>query len=254
MIKNKDGLAMNPKDYLYTAALCLGKPYTFINLAACIKRRYVILNFILVVSLLFIPVFALVARTQPDQIYTRMFPQSFEDAVIEYHNTESFSPEKINGARPAIYVFDDSVVYADSSIVLSAPLEHFVSGELSRPFGEVFSMIAVYNLYIPRFMLPVLMIALAILIVLHLFFCFVSAAFLGLLRLASTRFAFGKNLKITIMSALFPALISAGVGFVLPAVHIVLFQMAALLVMFSLSKKYDKKEKELLSTEENPER
>ncbi|MCL2035413.1 MAG: hypothetical protein FWG94_11895 [Oscillospiraceae bacterium] len=239
---------MNQKDYLYAAALCLGKPYPFIVLASRIKRRYVILHFMLIFCLLFIPVFTLAVRTQPDQLYTRAFSQGFENAAIIYYNTERFSPEKTTYGRPAVYVFDDFVVYTDPNITLSAPAEFFVSGELSRPFGEVFSMIAVYNMYIPRFLLPILMIAFFILLVLQLFFYLMSAFFLGISRMASTRFDFGERVRIVIMSSLFPALISMAVGFILPAVHIVLFQMVNLLMLFYLSKRYDKKERELFLT------
>jgi len=241
---------MNHKEYIYTAALCIGKPYPFINFAIGIKRRYAILHFMLVLCLLFIPILTLVVRTQPDQLYTRMFSQSFEDAVVKHHNPEQFSPEIIAGDRPVIYVFDDFVIYADPNIILSVPSEFFTSGDLIRPFGEVFSMIAVYNMYIPHLLLPMLMIAFLILLVLQLLFYLMSATFLGIFRLASSRFVFGERIKIAIMSSLFPALISAAVGFFLPAVHIILFQMINLVILFSFSKRYDKREKELLLSEE----
>ncbi|MCL2004261.1 MAG: hypothetical protein FWG72_09715 [Oscillospiraceae bacterium] len=215
------------------------------------KRRTVIAHFLLIVCLLYVPVFALVVRTQPAQLYTRLFSQSFEGAAVEYKNTGSFSPEEMDYGQPGILVFGDFVVYADSHIVLSAPAEYFSAGELSRPFEEVFGMIAVYNMYIPQILLPLLSIALLILLVLQLFFCLMSAAFLKTFRLVSKQFQFGENVKIAIMSSSLPALISAAVGFILPAVHIVLFQMATLLVLFSLPKRYDKKERELFSSEEN---
>ena len=242
---------MNHKDYLYAAALCLGKPHPFISLAVRIKWRYAILHFMLIVSLLFVPIFVLVVRTQPDQLYERMFSQNLEGAVIERHDTESFSPEKISSFRPVIYAFGDLVVYADPNIVLSAPSELFGDGELSRPFREVFGMIAVYNMYIPQFLLPMLAIAFLILLILQLFFCLVSAAALGAFRMASTRFDFGEKAKIAVMSSLLPALTGAAVGLVLPAVHIILYQMVNLLLLFFLSKRYDKKERELLLSEEN---
>jgi hypothetical protein len=241
---------MNYKDYLYAAALCLGKPYPFICLAKDIKWRYVILHFMLILSLLFVPIFILVVRTQPDQLYQRMFAESFEKSAAQYHNTESFLPEKISQTEPVIYVFDDFVVYSDSSIVLSVPSDLLKDSDLSRPFGEVFSMIAVYNRYIPQFLFPLLMIALFILLVLQLFFYLISAVFLGISRLTSTAFGFGERVKIVIMSSLLPALIGVAVGFLLPAVHIILFQLINLLMLFFLSKRYDKKERELLLAKE----
>ncbi|MCL2004207.1 MAG: hypothetical protein FWG72_09440 [Oscillospiraceae bacterium] len=207
----------------------------------------------LILCLLFVPIFILVARTQPDMLYTRLFSQSFEGAVIEFNDTESFSLEKISNARPGIYAFGDAVVYADSNIILAAPSDFFDSGELSRSFEEVFSMIAVYNMYIPRFLLPMLMIAFLILLILQFAFYLLSVCFLGISRMTSTRFVFGDRLKIVIMTSLPSALISSALGFALPAVHIVLFQMLNLPMLFFLSKRYDKKERELLLSEENAE-
>ena len=241
---------MNHKGYLYTSALCLGRPHAFINLAANIKTSYVVLHFMLILCLLFVPVFALVVRTQPDQLYTRMFSQNFEGGAIKHRDTELFSREMIDEASPAIYAFADYVVYADSNIILPAPSEYFASGELSYPFGEVFGMIAVYNMYIPQFLLPMLMAAFVVLIILQLFFYFLSAVFFGIYRMASTRFGFGERLKIMVMGSLLPALLSFAIGFLLPAVHIILFQLLNLLMLFFLSKKYDIKERELFITEE----
>lgn len=224
----------------------MGKPYLFFKLAVSIKKRYVFFHFIVISCLLSIPIFVLLISAQPDQLYQRMFPVSMEHAVIEYYDTEYGMPQEIADGWFGVYVFDDLVIYADSNIVLSAPREFFISGELSRPIGEIFSMIAVYNMYIPHFLLPLIIVALVILFVLQLFFYLFSAAFLGLSRLASTRFGYGKRAKIVVMGSLIPALICVAVGFFLPAVHIVLFQIINLLLMFHLSKRYDKDEREHL--------
>ena len=153
----------------------------------------------------------------------------------------------IDDSRAAIYVFRDVVTYIDPIFALSAPSEYFGPEELSKSFGEVFSMIAVYNLYITQFLLPMLLIAFGVLIVLQLFFYLVFAAFFGLYRLSSTKFVFRENFKIVIMSSLFPALICTAVGFIMPAVHIMFFQMINILMLFYFSKKYDKTVKELMN-------
>jgi hypothetical protein len=203
----------------------------------------------IIFGLLFIPVLTVLFKAQPDQLYTRMFSQNFENTAIEVYDSELFMLEKIENMSPVIYVFNDQIVYADPNFIMLAPSELFGNEELSRSFGEVFSMIAVYNMYIPQFLIPIVMIAFAILLVLQLFFYLLSAVFLGISRLASTRFTFVERLKIVIMSSLFPGLLCTAVGFFLPAVHIILFQMLNLVLLFSLSKRYDKKEKELFSME-----
>ena len=227
------------KNYLYTATLCFGKPQLFFESAISTKRIYVVLHFIIVFCLLFIPIFAMVVRTQPDQLYTRMFSQNFDEAVILQHEWEIFSPEKISQNQPVIYVFTDFIVYADSNIVLTAPSEFFTSEALHGSFGEVFSMVSMYNMYITSFLLPLLAIAFFILLVLQFFFYLMSALFLGIFRMASSKIDFGKRVKIVILSSLFLALISAAAGFFLPAVHIILFQMVNLLLLYVLSKRVD---------------
>ena len=232
---------MNPKDYLCAAALCFGKPSRFVELAGSIKWRYVIVHFVLSVCVLFVPVFILIVGTQPAQLYERVLSVSFENAPI-YHNTESFVPERISDDQPAIFIFDDLVVYADPNVVFYAPSEFFVSGELSLPFGELFGMIAVYNMYIPQFLLPMLMAAFFIMLVLQLLFYLVSAAAIGVFRLASTRLGFGKKARIAIMGSLFPALISAAIGLVLPAVHIIMFQVINIVMLYFIFKRHGKGE------------
>ncbi|MCL2820308.1 MAG: hypothetical protein FWD38_05695 [Oscillospiraceae bacterium] len=236
---------MNPKEYIYTAVLFKWKPYEFINAARNIKWRYVILHFVLISCLLYLPLFFHIVRTQPDELYSRVYSGSFENAQILYFQSEDFNSDVIDNTLPAIYVFRDVIVYADPLLALSAPSEFFGPAELALPFGEIFSMLAVYNLYIPQFLLPMLLIAFGVMFVLQFFFYLVFAAFFGLYRMASTRFPFRDNVKITIMSSFFPALICTALGFILPAVHIILFQLINILILFYFSKRYDKREKEL---------
>jgi len=194
--------------------------------------------------------FYLVVRTQPDQLYSRVFSVDFEESSIEFFSQTDFDAAIIDNTHPVIYVFDDFVVYVDSMLALPAPAEFFGPDELTLTFGEIFSMLAVYNMYIPQFLLPMLMIALFVFFVLQVLFYIVFAAFLGLFRLNSTRFPFRENVKIVIMSSLLPAVACTALGFLLPVVHIILFQMANILLLFFLSKRYDRKEKEILLREE----
>jgi len=241
---------MNPKDYAYSALLFMGKPYEFINTARNIKWRYLILHFILVSIIMYIPVFALVVRTQPDQLYSRVYSVDLEDAAVLFYPQEDFNPAVVEKSNPAIYVFNDFIVYIDPMLALSAPVEFFGPDELSRSFGEIFGMIAVYNLYITQFLIPMLLIAFFVLFILQVVFYLIFAVFLGLFRLNSTKFPFRENVKIVIMSSLFPALICTAFGFLLPVVHIILFQMINILLLFFLSRRYDKKEKEALMQDE----
>jgi len=197
-------------------------------------------------GILFLPLFYVIVRTQPYELYSRVYSADFELVTMEQHLTEAFNPDTIDTTRPAIYVFNDVLVYADPLLLLSAPMEFFGQDEMALPYYELFNMLAVYNLYIPQFLFPMLAIAFGVTIVLQFFFYLVFALFLGLYRMASTKFPFRENLKIVIMSSLFPALLCAFIGFLLPAVHIILFQLANILVLFYFSKQFDKREKEML--------
>ena len=241
---------MNLKEYLNAGVYCFGNWHKFIESSIGIKWRYIFLHFMLITCVLYFPVFFIVVKTQPNELYTRVFSLDFNSAEIEMHNNENFSPDKINSKYPDINVFDDYVIYSDSNIMLSAPREFFDSATLSKPFGEIFSMIAVYNMYIPQFLLPMLLIAFIIILLMQVFFYILSAIFLGTYRMMSKHFSFREKLKIVIMGSFFPSIAGIFIGFVLPAVHIILFQMMNLFLIFFISRKYDKKEKELLICEE----
>ena len=241
---------MDLKKYIYATVICLGNWHKFFELSIGMKWRYIFLHFILIVCLLFFPVSFTIVKTQPDALYTRMFSQNFESSSINIYNDDNYSQNRINSSEPAIYVFGDLVVYSDSLLVISAPSEFFDSETLAKPFGEVFSMIAVYNMYIPQFLLPLLIIAFIVLLAIQVFFYILCAIFLGTYRMMSKQFTFFKNIKIVIMGSFFPSILCVFIGFILPAIHIILFQMINLFLIFFISKKYDKKERELLICEE----
>ncbi|MEG2404353.1 MAG: hypothetical protein RSC01_05475 [Oscillospiraceae bacterium] len=241
---------MNYKEYLKASSLCFGKAYDFFNLAVCIKWRYIFFHFMLILCLLFIPLFVSSIKTQPDQLYERMLSLSFDNANINYCKNEKFSSETINNNSNTIFVFKDYTVYSDASFLLSAPTNLVFDSEQEYSFREAFSRIAMYNMYIPQVLLPVLLIAFFITFILQLFFYLISAIAIGVFRLTATRFEFSKKVKIVILSSLFPALLSMILGLFLPAVHIVVFQLLNLLLIFFLFRKSDKKhQEELLKAE-----
>ena len=246
---NKDEKNLTVNDYLYTAALSLGKSYSFIETARIMKKRYVLVHFLLMLAILYIPVFFIIVRTQPSEMYQRVFALRFEEARIKPFLHTSFSPEfllDLPSEHTVIFVFDDLVVFSDSGTTMYAPTRFFNIDEMTYTFDEMFSMIAMYNMYIAHLLIPMLMFSLFVMLVLKVFFYIVTAYFLGAFRiLSSIKFSFGERTKISIMSSLPIVLLCAVAGFLVPIVHIILFQLLNLLLLFMLSKKYDRKELEI---------
>lgn len=105
---------MKYKEYLKASSFCFGKAYEFFNLAVCIKWRYIIFHFMLILCLLFIPLFASLIKSQPDKLYERVLSQNFNNASIEHNKTENFSIERINNSSPTIFAFKNYTVYSDA--------------------------------------------------------------------------------------------------------------------------------------------
>ena len=240
------GIKSGNRDYLLTSVIYFGKPYNFINSAINMKWRYVILHFFLIFNLLFIPVFVLMIRTNPHELYQRIYSFDFEKSRIVFNTGELFSLDLIDESNSAIYVFEDVLVYADPSLILTVPVEFFDFDDFYYSFNELFDMISVYNLYITQFLLPFLGLAMLVVLVLQVFFMLVFAFFLGLFRAMTSSFSFAERLKIVIMSSLPLSLVCMIIGFFLPAIHIIIYQMLNILMLLFISKRYDAVEREML--------
>lgn len=236
---------MNGKDFLFCMTHCIRKPFAFANRANAMKWKYVILQFLMILCLLYIPLFVSIIRTQPAQLYERLFSEEFDGLHTLSCHGELFSGDLSAVDKPVIYIFDDSVVYADDRITLAAPKELiFPAGDQTYTFQEVFGMVAVYNGYIPRLLIPILSSVFAVVCILQILFYIMSACALGLYRMSSSKFSFAARSKISIMASSAPAMIGFVFGFLIPGVHIILFQLLCLLVLFTVSKRYDAAEKQ----------
>jgi len=224
----------------------MGNPHRFIDSARNMKLQYVVIHFIAIFAMIVVPVFLTVVTTRPYEMYHRVVNR-LDGAGIHMHQGINLAPDYLDAAdKPGILVFDDYIVFVDTNLALSIPADLFGTDAMPYTFNELFTVIAVYNLYITSLLIPMLLLSMVIMFVLHLFFYAVTAYFLGAFRIRSTYFGFGERLKISIMGSLPVAAICAAVGFFIPIVHVILFQMVNLLVLFHLSKRYDTKEKEML--------
>ena len=237
---------MNNKQYLLTSVLHFGKPVKFIESAVNMKWRYVILHFMFIFTLLFIPVFSLMVRTYPHELYQRLYSVDFSSSSFIDHSNELFAVDFILDNTTAIYFFNDKIVYADHSLLLTMPVEFIDSDNLYYSFDDYFNMISVYNLYVAQFLLPFISLAMLVVLIIHIFFISVLTVFLGFFRLGTHRFTYGERTKIIIMSSLPICIISTIAGFLIPAVHIILFQILNLILVFYLSRRYDFTQRRLI--------
>ena len=227
-------------DYFRAAFLYYGRHYRFVESSKNMSWRFVALHFALVTGIVFIPIIYLLFSTQPYDMYARVFGVNFDDMEIFLSGT-------LDEIRRGFTVVDGYVIFHEANILLHAPAFFFDVENMPYTTRELFSKIAMYNMYITEFLLPLTLVAIVVLAVLQVFFIAVSAYFLGAYRLKSSNFSYGERVKIVILSLLPMAFACAAVGFFLPAVHVILFQMLSLPVIFYISKRYDLREKEMLA-------
>lgn len=235
---------MNGKEFLHVVTHCLREPFAFVISAQRMKWRYVLQQFLIVLCLLSLPLFAAIIRLQPAQLYERIFSVQLNGKIVQDTCAQSFSGDLPEAGAPTIYVFQDYVVYQDGKIVLTAPTGLIFPENEPRTFPEVFGMLAVYNGYIPQLLMPMLAGVCLLLGVLQLLFLLLAASALGVYRMASTRLPFGCRIKISILSSAAPTAVCLVLGFLIPGVHIILYQVLCLLVLFVTSKRFDAAEKQ----------
>lgn len=194
------------KDYFLAAALGNGNAKRFVDLARGLKKRYLVLHFLFITLALNFPVMFAIARLAPWDFYSRLYGEQFAEIVgVELGQT----------INPTL---------ADSALI-----DEFNAALYRAGFGS---------------MLPsVLLLAFILVLVLQLVFYALAAVFMGLHRMNSTHFSFRERLSIFIMSSTLPVFGSALLGLFVPALHIVVFYFAEILIGFALSRAYDKAEK-----------
>lgn len=235
------------KEYSLTAFSCFRKDNVFLKTASNIKWKYVLFHFALVLCLLYLPVFFALIKTQPDELYGRMYSVDMDRIYVEKYENECFRPERIKNDLPTILIFDDIVVYADNQFALSAPTDLIFSGGDNLPARNLFGMIAVYNRYVTQFLLPVLLISFLILVILQVLFFLIAAIFCAGIRFKSASMEISKCIKAVVLCSFWPAVLCLFIGFALPTVHIVLFQIINLATVAFAAKQHEKAEEDMYS-------
>ena len=227
---------MNRRSCLFAIIHYIRKPCEFISTAKNMKWLHVLIQFLVVLCFLCIPVFLLLIKSQPSQIYERMFSLSFSNSTICDASDQEFTELSTEYKEPTIILFIDHAVYVDKQILLAVPTDFLGNKAEVYTFRELFDVIAVYNGYITEMLLPVMVSVIAVMLILQMLFTIMSASFMRLCKSDFSQFAFVDRMKLAIMGSLAPAMVSSVIGLFLPGVHIILFQLLALAMIFYVQK------------------
>ena len=229
---------MNEKGLLFNILRCMRNPHEFTAFVQKAKWRHILWQFLIVLCLLYLPLFASIIRTQPAELYERLFSEQFDNLKIQEFHGQCFSGDLPEASSPAIYIFDDYTVYRDVQVTLTAPSKLISLEGTLCSFEDIFSMIAVYNGYIPQLLIPILLSVCAVICVLQILFYLLSAGVFSLHRMDSSHFSFFTGIKISISISILPAIAGLILGFLLPGVHIILYQVLSLLILFIALKRH----------------
>ena len=115
----------------------------------------------------------------------------------------------------------------------------------SRLYGETFELdtdeTADFNVamiesgYGRNVLLPMLVMSLFIIMIILAVFYLCAAFFLGIARMNAFAMDFRSRLSLALFSSTLPALVSSVLGFLLPAVHIIVFCLTVIIITFQRS-------------------
>lgn len=253
----------------------------FIENAVKTKWSIALIHFIFVIMIIFLPIFILIVKTQPYELFPRAYGvdtissidtvhaeidfsqygisihsqngyvtnvEVYNDKAVEFNvgnsivafsnniNIDNISVTKQN----KFYISGDIIVYANQDKCLITSVNN-ISTETMQALDikEMFNIISIANNYFSEFMVSVLMFLLVIVIALQIIFIPTIAYLTGYSRLKFVTIPFLHRLKIVIFSLTLPAVASCIIGFLLPIIHLFLFQAITVGMVIFIFKKYD---------------
>lgn len=270
------------KDYIFSVALGFGDFYQFVKKVENLKKRFSVLQFIFITFILYLPLFYSIIKIDPNELYSRLYSISFDtdlkldDLGVELLNYEEYtvvptdlipgilvknelSEEELNSlesdaleAHEIWFCFTKEyiIILANNNRLAISSDAFSIDRIMSNTIGTLFNDVAVNNQYYTSLLMPVLLMLFIVLIVLQLFFYIMLTVLLGTYRMNSKKFSFLLRFKLLLIASSAPALISTLIGFVIPALHIIIFELVVIMFVMFISRKYDKKEKELFLCED----
>jgi hypothetical protein len=179
----------------------------------------VLFMFIAIQTALLVPIGYTLFKTEPWDMYARLYGETdFEVSMVFTEGTLSFNGEHLQMAMP-LDIVPDWVIQ-------------------ERDMKEMFNYLFLYNRYFTDLLLPVMLfIAAGFFITQILFYVCVSWMF-GQTRLMTTYMTMKERLVICVYAsliAMFPGML---VGFIMPVLHILIFEVIVIYVAYKVSQEY----------------
>jgi len=146
-------------------------------------------------------------------------------------------PEEAGG-KPVFGISDEFFFFADKGTQLLTPV-----GSLPRTVldewnvRELFNYLALNNSWFSRFMFPAMLLVVAIAIFMVLGFYLIIAAIFGMTRIMSHKMPMGKRVRALMVCSYPSAILSCLVGFIMPVMHLFVFQLLLIFIAFGVSKR-----------------
>jgi hypothetical protein len=186
--------------YFEAAVLGNGKPRRFVPLVKNLKGGFIALHFFVIALALNFPVMFAIARLEPWDFYSRLYGSRFEETL----------PAEFN-------------VFADINASAEFNAADFNGAMYAAGYGR-------------RVMLPMLAFVFMLILISQALFYVCAAFFLGLARMTASPLAYRDRFGILVFSSTLPAAASALLGLWLPAVHLVVFYLAEIILAFAVSR------------------
>jgi hypothetical protein len=194
--------------FSYRDALKAGR---FLSLMRETPARFFLLHLVLVSLALNFPLMLSIARLPPHETFARLYGEGFvrEFAALpeEARHDRAFQ----NGAAP------------QGAAAQKALIDDFDLYLYEKGYGRTV-------------MLPLMGMAFILVLILQGVFYLIGACFMGLHRMNGSSLSFSAALRFLVFSSTLPAFLAALLGLRLPAVHIVMFYLAVIIISFHRSK------------------
>ncbi|WP_041703598.1 hypothetical protein [Lachnoclostridium phytofermentans] len=266
------------REFIFACTLGFGDFFKFVKTAGRLKRQFLVLQFLLITLILYLPLFYSIIIAEPYELYSRLYSISFQTDISLKDlgiSLESLDDEIVIAPKedmPGVWIkksFENSELnslskketwfcFSNDYVLIhagSSQLVVFMEGysrerASNMGFGTVFNDVSVNNGYYTSLLFPILALLFVTLVILQMFFYLVLTVLLKAYRMTSSPMSFWLRFRILLMASASPALLSMLIGFAVPALHIIIFELLSILLCVFISTKYDKKEKELFLCEE----
>ena len=164
------------------------------------KSFWLFLHFIIITFALSFPVTFQIARLSPIELYSRLYGENFLNALPQTVRSE----------------FEENEALGADTI-------------------ENFNSVMIQNNYGRNMLLPILSFVFFILLLIQGAFYFSACFFLGFSRMNITRLTFHDRMGLALFTSTLPVLICSLFGLYLPTVHIIIFYLIIIILVFQRS-------------------